>query len=86
MAKFGSVPANQWHKPVKTDYKMGCCDCGLVHNVDFKVVNPKTGKEIKGAVVLIRLRRNERSTSAKRRHSGVKMNVSYEIDHKANQY
>ena len=31
-----------WHAPVMTGYKMGCCDCGLVHEVEFqalKIIN-----------------------------------------------
>jgi hypothetical protein len=24
--------------PVMTGYKMSCCDCGLVHKIDFEVV------------------------------------------------
>ena len=28
----------EWVQPVKTGYLMECCDCGLVHRIDFRVV------------------------------------------------
>lgn len=27
----------EWVQPVKRGYKMACCDCGLVHTMDFRV-------------------------------------------------
>lgn len=27
----------QWVQPVKCGYKLACCDCGLVHRLDFRV-------------------------------------------------
>lgn len=29
----------EWVQPVMKNYLMGCCDCGLVHRMDFKIVN-----------------------------------------------
>ncbi len=29
--------AGQWVQPVYKGYKMACCDCGLVHVLDFRV-------------------------------------------------
>lgn len=28
----------RWVQPVKRGYLMACCDCGLVHRMDFRVV------------------------------------------------
>lgn len=54
----------EWFKPKQTwgngHYRTACCDCGLVHEMDFHV-GDDDGK------VWIRVRRNERATSAKRR-------------------
>lgn len=47
----------EWVEP-KPGYKMGCCDCGLVHVVEFRVA--------KGHVQF-RAWRDARSTAAKRR-------------------
>lgn len=29
---------SRWVQPVMKGYKMGCCDCGLVHEMEFKVM------------------------------------------------
>ncbi len=29
---------SEWQFPIHKGYLMQCCDCGLVHEVDFKVV------------------------------------------------
>jgi hypothetical protein len=48
----------EWLKPVHNGYKLGCCDCGLVHKMDFRVVKGK---------VEFRAFRDERATAQKRR-------------------
>lgn len=47
-----------WIQPVSEGYKMSCCDCGLVHNMDFRIDNKR---------VQFRVSRNNRSTAAVRR-------------------
>jgi len=56
--KFKDVGENEWQQPIKKGYRMACCDCGLVHDVDFRIVNGK---------IQLRMRRNKRSTSQMRR-------------------
>ena len=51
-----------WVRPVKRGYKMMCCDCGLVHVLDFKHVPYGSGRKI-----IFRVRRDIRATSAARR-------------------
>lgn len=41
-------------------FKMGCCDCGLVHDMEFRVVDGK---------IQIRAVRNNRATAQMRRFS-----------------
>ena len=48
----------EWVTPVRNGYRMMCCDCGLVHEMDFRV---------KGGRIQFRVRRNERATMASRR-------------------
>jgi len=59
----------EWISPKMKGYKMQCCDCGLIHEIDFKVVRfvgepdekgltetvPITDKDIQ---ILWRLRRS----------------------------
>jgi hypothetical protein len=63
MAKYTEPQAGEWVQPVRKGYKMACCDCGLVHNLDFRIVETKRGKFIQ-----FRAFRNERSTALMRRH------------------
>ena len=46
---------------------MACCDCGLVHNMDFKVIDNETQKPIKNARVLMRATRNNNLTNQLRK-------------------
>lgn len=50
---------SRWVQPVRRGYKMACCDCGLVHDVDFRV---------KARRVQFRVARNNRATGQVRRH------------------
>lgn len=61
--------------PDMDGYKMACCDCGLVHRVDFEVVKQKlnlpTGeflyKPVRGYRVSMKVARDNRATAAMRR-------------------
>jgi hypothetical protein len=84
MARFKKIKAqddgwSDWELPVMKGYRIGCCDCGLVHDMDFKIVWVSEDKDgnctvldhrIVGATqrVMIRARRNNRSTAQIRRH------------------
>jgi len=35
---FYKVRSNEWVKPQMNKYEMKCCDCGLIHEVDFRVI------------------------------------------------
>lgn len=36
----------EWVKPVMKNYRMKCCDCGLVHRIDFKVIRWGRGHKV----------------------------------------
>ena len=40
--KSGWTP---WQLPVMTGYRMGCCECGLVHEVEFEALRMKSPTE-----------------------------------------
>lgn len=56
--KTNAAGWTDWIQPVRKGYRMSCCDCGLVHDFDFRVVAGR---------VRFRARRNTRSTAAVRR-------------------
>ena len=60
--RYPDLKDNEWFIPVRKAYRMACCDCGLVHEIDFKLVPHKSGKGI-----MIRARRHNRATAAVRR-------------------
>lgn len=54
----------EWHRPIEKGYKMCCCDCGLVHTVDFRIHEGH---------VELRVFRNNRSTAMVRRHRNIRV-------------
>lgn len=62
MARYDKPKAGEWVRPVRRGYKMACCDCGLVHRLDFKVVPYGRGHK-----VMFRVFRDNRSTAMVRR-------------------
>ena len=58
--------AGEWVQPVPRGYKLRCCDCGLVHTIDFRVVKWAEGKRTK---VQFRAYRDQRATAAIRREA-----------------
>lgn len=55
---YHQVVDGEWITPSRL-HKMACCDCGLVHKLEFRIV--------KGQVTF-RAWRDKRATAAKRRH------------------
>lgn len=46
--RFHQAKDNEWIQPKQKGYLMACCDCGLVHWMDFRIVtNPKDEKQKK---------------------------------------
>lgn len=39
--KFKKQKDREWVQPIMKGYLMACCDCGLVHRLDFKIVGKK---------------------------------------------
>jgi hypothetical protein len=62
MAKYYKPKANEWIYPIQTDYAMACCDCGLVHMLDFEVHDGR---------VRFRVRRNTKRTNNLRKKMGI---------------
>jgi len=56
---------DEWVQPVVEGYKMACCDCGLVHEMDFRIENGR---------IQFRVRRNNRATAGKRVKMGMRKN------------
>jgi hypothetical protein len=53
-------PWSKWVLPVRRGYRFGCCDCGLVHEIDFRHVDGR---------IQYRVKRDNRATAALRREA-----------------
>jgi hypothetical protein len=47
-----------WTRPRRRNFREQCCDCGLVHRLDFRIVRGR---------IEFRTRRDDRATAAARR-------------------
>lgn len=80
LAKMIAGPGGwcEWQAPHLKRYLMGCCDCGLVHEMEFRIVQPKgkqrrgyvKGDPVPGARVLFRARRSKKATEQQRKQKG----------------
>jgi len=60
--KYDEPEEGEWINPQKRGYKIACCDCGLVHKVNFKHVKWGRGRKI-----MIQVFRDNRATGQMRR-------------------
>jgi hypothetical protein len=58
VSRYEPVREGEWVQPVRRGYLLQCCDCSLVHVVDFRV---HAGR------IQLRAWRDERKTAASRR-------------------
>jgi hypothetical protein len=65
---YRSPAEREWIYPVSRGYRLRCCDCGLVHRIDFQVVADARGR----LMTRFRVERDNRSTAASRRERGKK--------------
>jgi hypothetical protein len=59
--KYPRPESNEWVSPITRNYRFACCDCGLVHRMDFRV-----SRDAGGEFVQFRVRRDGRATAGKR--------------------
>ena len=53
--KFKKVKSKEWVQPIMKGYLMKCCDCGLVHKMDFRIAYGKTKEDNRVQLRAIRL-------------------------------
>lgn len=67
---YESPKADEWVRPVKRGYLMQCCDCALVHTIDFEHVKWGRGRKI-----ILRVDRNEKETRQQRRKRKIRFYI-----------
>ena len=60
MSKYEQLYEGEWIRPVSRGFREQCCDCGLVHDIDFRIVD---GKHVEFKIRKV----NKRATAAVRR-------------------
>ncbi|XUM19731.1 hypothetical protein ACRAVF_18880 [Bradyrhizobium oligotrophicum S58] len=65
--EYYQVTDGEWIRPTLRGHRDQCCGCGLVHVLDFVVVDRDTEKKIRGAIVHIRVRTDHAETRKVRR-------------------
>lgn len=53
------IKDGDWVRPEMSGFKLKCCDRGLVHNVDFAIVDNKEVVIVNGYGVVFRMSREE---------------------------
>lgn len=84
MSKYRTPKPNEWVNPIRNGYKMVCCDCGLVHDMDFRAVNLKYDRKkrtykihsINKANVVFRVRKNVKATYGHRKSRGINVRTA----------
>lgn len=62
MARYTEPDPGEWVQPRRRGYKLACCDCGLVHRIDFRLARMGDRRYVQ-----TRFFRDNRATAAIRR-------------------
>jgi hypothetical protein len=62
------IAFGEWTRPRMRNFREQCCDCGLIHRLDFRIVDSKGARvRPRGLTIEFRTRRDDRATAAARR-------------------
>jgi len=69
---YDVISYGEWTRPRMRDFREQCCDCGLIHRLDFRIVDERRATRSgrpgrRGLRVEFRTRRDDRATAAARR-------------------
>lgn len=76
MTDYYQLTDGEWIFPTMNKHRRGCCDCALVHEVDFRIVKKVRGgvqvlpSSRMGLMVMTRSRRNDELTDTRRQETG----------------
>ena len=60
---YKKVQAGEWVQPIRKGYRLACCDCGLVHKINFRLRKYGNGTKLQ-----FRAYRHNRATAQLRLH------------------
>lgn len=67
--RYPQIEDGEWVRPTMKMHKEQCCDCGLIHKVEYEIVSVGKGKE----GIRYRSSRDERATAAARNRLGIRV-------------
>lgn len=70
--EFAKPKRGEWVQPIKRGYRLACCDCGLVHILNFRVVKYADGKRVK---IQFQAFRDDKETKALRKKERIRVRV-----------
>ena len=57
--KFKTLADGEWVRPKMSGYELKCCDCGLIHSIDFIVLDD-SGEPVNNCNVMFRAYREKK--------------------------
>jgi hypothetical protein len=57
MLHYRKTTDGEWVRPVMRNWRVRCCDCGLIHRITFKIIRWGRGRKI-----IFRATRDDRAT------------------------
>jgi hypothetical protein len=66
---YDVISYGEWTRPRMRNFREQCCDCGLIHRLDFRIVDGRKDARarLRRLQVEFRTRRDDRATAAVRR-------------------
>ncbi len=65
MKQYYDIQHGEWISPTRNSYKLKCCDCGLVHRINFRLI--RLFLKGRGKTIQFQMFRDNRATAAVRR-------------------
>ena len=62
-SKYHTVKPGEWRAPRRRGYRVGCCDCGLVHRMNYRLHRNQNGR----CQIQVQSFRDNRATAQVRR-------------------
>lgn len=63
---YQQIVDGEWYEPHRKGFNQ-CCDCHMVHKVEYAVVDRVTKEPVSGVIVQVKVRVDHRRTAASRR-------------------
>lgn len=67
--RYDQVKEGEWTSIDRRDNREQCCDCGLVHKIDYRIVEKNGGRN----KIEFRCWRDDKATSSIRKRAGIEI-------------